>query len=270
MRDDQFWFKKQLGQHFILNKKFIEQLLDFMQVEPNAIIIEIGIGPALLTSYLARAAKIVYGYEIDKRLEPYINENLKDSKNVKVIYDDFLSRDLGVDLSEVECDNLYCIGNLPYYITTPILMKIINSNLNFKKIVIMVQKEFGERMLAKPGTKDYNSLTVYLNYYYSINKLMNVNKRVFKPQPQVDSVLLELVPLKEPYRVIDEQLFFEIVKTSFRFKRKTLRNNLKAYNLDVIAGALAEDNLNLNIRAEKLTVIHFVKIANALKRSNNS
>ncbi|MDD2490242.1 MAG: 16S rRNA (adenine(1518)-N(6)/adenine(1519)-N(6))-dimethyltransferase RsmA, partial [Bacilli bacterium] len=266
LNSKQFCFKKKLGQNFLLDEKFLIKMVSLMKIEPNTLIIEIGVGTGLLTSLLAKKANHVCGYEIDKRLEPIIINNLKNDKNVKIIYDDFLSRDLQEDIKNEVKRNVYVVGNLPYYITTPIIMKIINSKINPRKIIIMVQKEVGERILAKTGTKEYNSLTVFLNYYYDIKKIITIGREMFIPKPNIDSVLLEFTQKEKKYNVLDEKLFLKLVRDSFQYKRKTLKNNLKDYNLEIIAKVLNKYNNDLSIRAEKLTIEQFVIIANELKK----
>ena len=166
-----------------------------------------------------------------------------------------------------KCDEykkLYVVANLPYYITTPIIEKIIEDDLGVDKIVIMVQKEVGDRFNAKVGTKDYNSLTVFLNYYFDIKKLMNVSRNSFVPAPNVDSVIIEMDKKKNNYAVENEKLFFNIIRDSFKFKRKNLRNNLKGYDLDKILEILKEYDLDLTVRAENLTIEQFIEISNKL------
>jgi len=154
---------------------------------------------------------------------------------------------------------------LPYYITTPIINKIINDNISVDKMIIMVQKEVGERLNAKINSRSYNSLTVFVNYNYEIKKLFNVSKKVFIPQPKVDSVVLELIKKERKEKCLDENVFFKLVKDSFKYKRKNLRNNLKHYNLDIIKKVLDKYNLDLTIRAEGITLDQFIEIANEIK-----
>ena len=163
-------------------------------------------------------------------------------------------------------DNIYVIANIPYYITTPIITKLINSKISFQNIIIMVQKEVGERFNAKPGTRDYSSITVFLNYYFNINKLFDVNRNSFTPRPNVDSVVLSFERKEHKYELLDEQLFFDLIRDAFKFKRKNLRNNLKKYDLSIIEDILQRYNKSLTSRAEELDVEIFVSIANALTK----
>ena len=247
-----FNFKKKFGQNFLKDKNILENIALKSDIDKDTLVIEIGVGAAALTNVTCNYAKNVIGYEIDETLKPIINEVLGDKDNVEIIFTDFLKR------------NVNEVANLPYYITTPIIEKIIEDDLGVDKIVIMVQKEVGDRFNAKVGTKDYNSLTVFLNYYFDIKKLMNVSRNSFVPAPNVDSVIIEMDKKKNNYAVQNEKLFFNIIRDSFKFKRKNLRNNLKGYNLDKILEVLKEYDLDLTVRAENLTIEQFIEISNKL------
>ena len=191
-------------------------------------------------------------------------ENVIYSNNINIIYDDFLNRNVNEDIKKYNYKKLYVIANLPYYITTPIITKLIDDNVNVDKMVVMVQKEVGDRFNAKPDTKNYNSLTVFLNYYFDINKLMDVSRKCFVPEPNVDSVIIELKRKETKYNVKNEKIFFKLVRDAFTHKRKNLRNNLKGYDLEKIENVLKEYNLDLNVRAEHLTIDQFINISNEL------
>ena len=247
-----FNFKKKFGQNFLKDKNILENIALKSDIDKDTLVIEIGVGAAALTNVTSNYAKNVIGYEIDETLKPIINEVLEDKDNVEIIFTDFLKRNVKEDIKKYEYKKLYVVANLPYYITTPIIEKIIEDDLGVDKIVIMVQKEVGDRFNAKVGTKDYNSLTVFLNYYFDIKKLMNVSRNSFVPAPNVDSVIIEMDKKKNNYTVENEKLFFNIIRDSFKFKRKNLRNNLKGYDLD------------LTVRAENLTIEQFIEISNKL------
>lgn len=191
-------------------------------------------------------------------------DNLKTFNNYNVILGDFLKRDVNSDIKSFKYDKLYVVANLPYYITTPIIEKIISSNINPDILVFMVQKEVGDRLSAKVGTKEYSSLSVYLNYYYDIKKEFIVKRNCFLPSPNVDSVVVSFKKKDKMLEVYDEKLFFKLVRDSFKFKRKNIRNNLKEYNLVVIEKVLKKYNFDLNVRAEAISVDIFVDIANNL------
>lgn len=260
--------KKRLGQHFLNDQNIINKIIFSANLDKNTLVIEIGVGLGALTTGLATKAKQIIGYEIDEGLKPILEEKLSSYDNVKIIYDDFLKRDLCKDIGIYKYKHLYVIANLPYYITTPIINKIINEKINPDKMILMVQKEVGDRIKAKPKTKHYSSLTIFLNYYFDIKKLFNVSKESFKPKPKVESIILELKKKEHNYGVIDETLFFKLIKDAFRYKRKNLRNNLKEYDLNTIAKTLEHYNLDLTVRAEHLTIEHFVAIANDLKSNS--
>ncbi|MCI5701783.1 MAG: 16S rRNA (adenine(1518)-N(6)/adenine(1519)-N(6))-dimethyltransferase RsmA [Erysipelotrichaceae bacterium] len=259
-----FNFKKSLGQNFLQDKNILENIVATANVSGNSLTIEIGAGSGNLTKEIAKVSKHVLCYEIDTRLENILDESLKDYNNIHIIFDDFLKRDIKEDIKNYEYDNLYLIANLPYYITTPIIEKIIESNLKFKKIVVMIQKEVGERFNAKPGMKEYNSLTVYLNYYFDLKKEFIVSRNCFIPKPNVDSIVISLVNKKDLLYLKDIDNFNKLLKDSFKFKRKTIRNNLKNYNLTIVEKVLNKYNFNLNTRAEDLPLIVFIDLSNNL------
>ncbi len=260
LNSNNFNFKKKFGQNFIIDENIIDNIIKKANILPNSLVIEIGPGSGSLTKKLSKVAKNVLGYEIDINLKPILDDL---ENNVKIIYQDFLKSNIINDIKNYDYDNLYVIANLPYYITTPIVMKIIEDKLPVNKIIIMVQKEVGQRFKAKVNTKDYNSLSVYLQYYFDIKKIMDVSKNVFIPKPNVDSIVIELTK-KELLPLKNEELLFKLVKDSFKQKRKTLKNNLKDYDLEIISSVLKEEGLNLNIRAEQLSLEQFIKIANRL------
>ena len=261
-----FKFKKKYGQNFLKDKNILESIVNKSGVDKDTLVIEIGVGAAALTSYLNKKAKYVVGYEIDNTLKEILHDKLKNSTNTQIIFDDFLNRTIKDDISKYNYKKLYVVANLPYYITTPIIEKIINDNVAVDKIVVMVQKEVGDRFNAKVGSKEYNSLTIFLNYYFEIKKLINVSRNSFIPAPNVDSVVIEMKQREKKYYVKNESLFFKLVRDSFKYKRKNLRNNLNGYNLDRILEVLKKYNLDLNVRAEAITIDIFMEISNNLVR----
>lgn len=258
-----FNFKKKYGQNFLKDKNKVKKIVDSADIKDNSLVIEVGPGGGILTTELSLKADNVLCYEIDLELKPIL-ENKFSKNNVKIIFDDFLNRNIENDIEKYNYDNLYFISNVPYYITTPILMKLINSSLNFDKIVIMVQEEVGERFSAKPNSKDYSSITVFLNYYFDVKKEFKVNRLEFNPVPNVDSEVISFTRKKELLKLKDKELFFKLVKDSFKFKRKNIRNNLKGYNLDIIDRVLKNNNLDLTSRAEQLPIEVFVEMSNKL------
>ena len=217
-----------------------------------------------LTKELAKVSKQVVCYEIDESLEEILNQELLNISNVKVIYDDFLKRDIKPDLSKYSYHHLYVIANLPYYITTPIITRLVEDRIDVEKVVVMIQKEVADRFCAKPGSREYGSITVFLNYFFDLKKEFLVNRNLFIPKPNVDSIVISLTKKDKLLPLQNPELFFKLVRDSFRFKRKTLRNNLKDYDLIKIAKVLENYHLDLSVRAENLSLEIFVDISNQL------
>lgn len=259
-----FHFKKKYGQNFIVDENIITSIIEKAQIDKDTLILEIGPGAGSLTHKLASKAGFVLCYEIDKSLESILEENLQEYTNYKIIYEDFLKADVKKELKNFSFSKIYVVANLPYYITTPILVKIIEEKINVQKIVVMVQKEVGDRMKAKVGTKDYGSLTIYLNYYYHTRKILDVSRNVFIPKPNVDSIVMEFTRKGSDKSVKNEDLFFKLVRDSFKQKRKTLKNNLKDYDLEKIEAVLKKYSLDTSVRAEQLSTDIFIDIANHL------
>ena len=264
LEDNAFGFKKKFGQNFIIDENVINSIVDKSEIDKETLVIEIGPGAGSLTYGLATKAKNVLCYEIDTTLKEILDSNLSDFSNVDVIYEDFLKVDVNNELKKYDYNKLYVVANLPYYITTPIILKLIEDKIPVDKIVVMVQKEVGDRFKAKPGTKDYGSLSIFLKYYFEVNKILDVSRNVFMPKPNVDSIVVEFKKVNSKIDVKNEELFFKIVKESFTQKRKTLRNNLKGYDLEKINEVLAKYGYDLSVRAEQLTIEVFADIANSL------
>ena len=262
--NNSFKFKKKFGQNFITDANVINNIVDKSNVDKDTLVIEIGPGAGSLTYKLVQNAGFVLAYEIDKEVESILKNNLKDYSNYEIIFDDFLKRNVLNDIKKYSYKKLMIIANLPYYITTPIIMKIIDDNINPDKMVFMVQKEVGDRFKAMPGTKDYNSLSVCLNYYFDIKKLIDVSRNVFMPVPNVDSIVVEFNKKDKLLYVDNRDLFFKLVRDSFKYKRKTLRNNLKGYDLELIDKVMHNFGYNLGDRAEIIPINVFVEIANEL------
>ena len=254
--------KKSLGQNFLHDKNIIEKIVASNDIKSDDLIIEIGPGKGALTRELKRFNSQIICYEIDERMRPILSE--LESNKLSVIYGDFLKRDVKKDLEGKNFNNLYIVGNLPYYITTPIIEKVIDSNLDLTAMTIMVQKEVAERFTAHPGSKDYNSLTIYLNYYFDVDKLFVVKNTCFSPIPKVDSAVVRFKRKENKYVVKNEKHFFELVYNSFRFKRKTLKNNLKSYNWRLIEELLLKNNYEVTVRAEEVDINTFIEISNKL------
>ena len=259
-----FSLKKMFGQNFIIDENVISNIIAKSGVDKDTLVIEIGPGAGSLTYKLSKYAKNVICYEIDTTLKDLLSDNLSSCDNVNIIYNDFLKVNVFDELKKYDYKKLYVVANLPYYITTPIIIKFIEEQVPVDKIVVMVQKEVGDRFKAKPNSKEYNSLSVYLNYYFDVKKVIDVSKNVFIPKPNVDSIVVEFIKKENKFKLNDESLFFKLVKDSFSQKRKTLKNNLKQYNLEKIEKVLKSHNYDLSVRAEQLPIEIFVDISNNL------
>lgn len=258
-----FNLKKMYGQNFIIDENTIDNIINKASIDKDTLVIEIGPGAGSLTNKLGKHAKNVICYEIDTTLKNILEENIE-SSNVEIIYNDFLKCNINSDIKKYDYRKLYVVANLPYYITTPIITKIIEDGVPIDKLVIMVQKEVGDRFKAKPNSREYNSLSIYLNYYFDVRKILDVSKNVFIPKPNVDSIVLELVSKTDKFELVDKNIFFKLVKDSFKQKRKTLKNNLKSYDLNKIEKVLKKEGYDLSVRAEQLSIEMFVKIANEI------
>lgn len=253
---ERFNFKKKYGQNFLRDVNVLEKIVNNVKVSHNDLIIEIGPGDGALTKKLKLLGSKVLAYEIDETLKNRL-DNLKDD-NFDYILADFLERDIKSDLSNYKYDNLILVANLPYYITTPILEKVMELDI-FKEVIIMVQDEVAKRLCALPKNKEYGAFTVLLDYYFQKEYLFFVNRKSFFPEPNVDSAVIKLTRKTELYD--DFKKLKRIVFEAFQFKRKNLRNNLKKHDLVKIENVLKEYNLDLNNRAEDVPLECFLKLS---------
>ena len=265
-----FSFKKSLGQNFIIDSNILQKMIHAAEIDQTSGVIEIGPGIGSLTEQLALAANKVVAFEIDQRLLPVLQDTLAAYTNIKIIHQDILKADLHKTIEQYFTSNLslHIVANLPYYITTPILMNILQQQIPVERITVMLQKEVAERMAAGPNTKEYGSLSIAVQYYTEAHIVMDVPKTVFIPQPNVTSSVLQLVKRDSPLvQVMDEPLFFFIVQASFRHRRKTLRNNLISsfkdkYPVDRIADVLERTEIDGGRRGESLSIQEFSLLAN--------
>lgn len=258
---ENFNFKKKYGQNFLIDNNVLNKIIDSIEVGQDDLIIEIGAGSGNLTKRLKDFNSYILAYEIDLETSVYLDKLT--NEKVKIIYDDFLNRKILDDIKKIEYKNLYIIGNLPYYITTPIIEKIIKEKLRPKEMYFMTQKEVAERLSALPGNKNYGYITAYLNYYYTITKLFDVSPNSFKPIPNVESSIIKLATHNKYYTENEDKLN-RILKESFSFKRKTLLNNLKKYNKKTLVEILESKNLSLSIRAEQISLDIFIELVQKL------
>ena len=253
-----FDYKKSLGQNFLKDKNIISKISESINPTEEDLIVEIGPGAGALTNELVKKQCDVICFEIDTRLKEIL-ESI-DYPRLKIVFNDFLKVNLKEYIDETKYNNIYFVGNLPYYITTAIINKIIDES-NPHEITVMVQKEVGDRFMSKPNSRDYGSLSVFLQYNFDVTKVVNVNKRCFEPVPKVDSVVVKLSKNKK-YEAKNEDKFYKLVKDSFTQKRKNLRNNLRNYDLTKVEEVLKKYDKDLTARAESLSVEQFVEISN--------
>ncbi|MDV2686744.1 16S rRNA (adenine(1518)-N(6)/adenine(1519)-N(6))-dimethyltransferase RsmA [Alkalihalophilus lindianensis] len=269
-----FSFKKSLGQNFLIDTNVLRNIVDAAGLDETSGAIEIGPGIGALTEQLAKRVDQVVAFEIDQRLLPVLKDTLSPYDNVEVIHSDVLKADINEAITTHFKDgqDLMVVANLPYYVTTPILMKLLELKLPIRGIVVMIQAEVAERIAAKPGTKDYGSLSIAAQYYAEAEKVLTVPASVFVPQPRVDSAVLRLTIRETPaVDVIDEQYFFKVFHASFANRRKTILNNL-IHNLaskeqkPKIEQALAEANIDPKRRGETLSIEEFGILSDTLYR----
>lgn len=264
-----FSFSKALGQNFIINPDVCPEMARLSGIEPGCGVIEIGPGIGVLTVELAKIAEKVVAIELDTRLIPVLAQTLSDYRNVEVINADVLKTDL-VDIINTHFagKKVYICANLPYYITSPIIMYLLESRLPVEAITVMVQKEAAERLCAPVGSRDSGAITVAVNYYAKAKRLFGVDKNSFTPAPKVDSEVMRLDIRKEPeIELMDEKFFFSVVKAAFSQRRKTAINGISSgmgIAKDKITKALEECQLSPTVRAEALTMQQLAALSNSL------
>ena len=269
-----FTFKKSFGQNFLTDTNILQKIVDTAEIDDQVNVIEIGPGIGALTEFLAERAAEVMAFEIDHRLVPILADTLRDFDNVTVVNEDILKVDLAQHIQNFKNPDLpiKVVANLPYYITTPILMHLIESGIPFSEFVVMMQREVADRISAKPNTKAYGSLSIAVQYYMTAKVAFIVPRTVFVPAPNVDSAILKMVRRPEPaVAVEDEKFFFKVSKASFIHRRKTLWNNLTGYFgktdeiKDKLTKALDQAGLSPSVRGEALGLEEFASLADALK-----
>lgn len=271
-----FSFKKSLGQNFLIDQNILYKIVEAAGLDENKGALEIGPGIGALTEKLAQTAGTVTAVEIDQRLIPILREVLEPYGNVRVHHGDVLK----VDLHELfrqdfaDVSKVSVVANLPYYVTTPILMKLLEEKLPLENIVVMIQKEVAERMAAAPGSKDYGSLSIAVQYYSEPKLVCIVPHTVFIPQPNVESAVIRLAVREQPpVRVEDERFFFEVVQASFAQRRKTIANNLKSRffpgeGRERLEQLLQEAGIEPSRRGETLSIEEYARLSNVLFGAN--
>jgi 16S rRNA (adenine1518-N6/adenine1519-N6)-dimethyltransferase len=268
-----FAFKKSLGQNFLVDPNVLNRITEAAGLTKETAAIEIGPGIGALTEHLARKAGKVVAFEIDKRLLPILNDTLSPYKNVEIIHQDVLKANVKEIIKEELSgySDIMVVANLPYYVTTPIIMKLLEERLPIRGMVVMMQKEVADRLSAQPGTKEYGSLSIAVQYYTEAKTAFVVPKTVFIPQPNVDSAVIHIKTRTEPLvEVENESFFFSLVKAAFAQRRKTLINNLTSQmpngkeKKEQILNILAEAEIDPSRRGESLSIQEFARLSNLL------
>ncbi|WP_338752504.1 16S rRNA (adenine(1518)-N(6)/adenine(1519)-N(6))-dimethyltransferase RsmA [Bacillus sp. FJAT-52991] len=268
-----FSFKKSLGQNFLIDPNILHRITETAELTKETGAIEIGPGIGALTEHLARKSKKVVAFEIDQRLLPILEDTLSPYDNVKIVHEDVLKADV-VNIFQSEFSDLQdvmVVANLPYYVTTPIIMKLLEEKLPIKGMVVMLQKEVADRISARPGTKAYGSLSIAIQYYMEAETAFIVPKTVFMPQPNVDSAVIKLIKREKPAVEVDnEAFFFTVTRASFAQRRKTILNNLTnqlpqgKMHKEQIIQALQQADIDPSRRGESLSLAEFARLSNQL------
>lgn len=265
--------KKSLGQNFLIDPNILRKIVGQAKLTKNSAAIEIGPGIGALTEHLAREAGKVLAFEIDQRLLPVLDDTLSPYDNISIVHADILKTDVqaAIDKELAGYEDIVVVANLPYYVTTPIILKLLLEKLPIRGMVVMLQKEVAERITAKPGTKAYGSLSIAIQYYTQAEMALTVPKSVFLPQPNVDSAVIRMTKREVPeVEVIDEDFFFSVTRGSFVQRRKTILNNLQVAmplgkeKKELILKALEEAEIDPTRRGETLTIKEFGLLADKL------
>ena len=267
--DNSFFIKKKFGQNFLTDQNILNKIVDTAELDKDTDVIEIGPGLGALTEIIASKCNRLLCYEIDSDLIPILKNNLSEYNNVEIINNDVLKCDVNKDIDTYFSNSkrIALISNLPYYITTPIILGLLEATDRITTYVMMMQEEVADRICSKPAVKDYNALSIAVQYRCTASKEIRVPRTVFVPQPNVDSAVIRLNLYKEkPYNPKNEAFFFKVVRCAFAQRRKTLANNLSlmGYSKDLIYKALDELGYDKSIRSEALDVFDFVRLSDWL------
>jgi 16S rRNA (adenine1518-N6/adenine1519-N6)-dimethyltransferase len=265
-----FRFTKSLGQNFLIDNSVLTDIIEGAEIDSEDTIIEIGPGVGTLTRELLRRAKEVYAIELDTSLIPILNEELKEFNNFKLINEDALK----VDFNKIIENNksVKLVANLPYYVTTPIISKLLLGGYKFKSLTIMIQKEVAERIASEPDCKEYGSLSILVQYFCNVSIIRKVSPECFVPRPKVESIVLKMDRLDEPRVMVkDEKLFFAVVRSAFNMRRKTLWNALKSLKVDSASmeNAFNDAGIDSKRRGETLSIEEFAKLSDSINNIKN-
>ena len=270
-----FVFQKRFGQNFLIDTHVLERIIEASEITKDDFVLEIGPGIGTMTQYLAEAAREVTAVEIDDALIPILKDTLKEWDNVTVLHGDILKTDIRKIADEKNQGRpIKVVANLPYYITTPIIMGLFESHVPVDSITVMVQKEVADRMQTGPGSKDYGALSLAVQYYAEPKIVANVPPNCFMPRPKVGSAVIRLTRHQNPpVTTLDEKLMFRLIRASFNQRRKTLSNSLKnsqelPYSKEEVEAAITECGLPLNIRGEALTLEQFARLSDTFSKVN--
>lgn len=270
IRESGFKFNKRFGQNFIESEILLEKIVELSGVTEKDKVVEIGVGGGTLTRALSQKAKFVYGFEIDKNLQPVLQKSLSGVENVEIIFKDFMKENLS-ELEKEIGEEYVVVANLPYYITSPIVMRFIEEAEFCRRIVVMVQREVAFRFCARPATADYGAITAAIGLWGDAAIILDVDRTNFYPQPNVDSAVVRIDKFYEDRGVIDKKVYRDIVRIAFSSRRKTLVNNMMNYlkiSREKAENILKESGIDISVRGETLSVGDFTRLANVCKKEN--
>lgn len=270
IRESGFKFNKRFGQNFIESEILLEKIVELSGVTKKDKVVEIGVGGGTLTRALSEKAKFVYGFEIDKNLQPVLQKSLAGVENVEIIFKDFMKENLS-ELEKEIGEEYVVVANLPYYITSPIVMRFIEEANFCRRIVVMVQREVAFRFCARPATADYGAITAAIGLWGDAAIISDVDRTNFYPQPNVDSAVVRIDKFYEDRGVIDKKAYRDIVRIAFSSRRKTLVNNMMNYlkiSREKAENILKESGIDISVRGETLSVGDFTRLANVCKKEN--
>lgn len=270
IRESGFKFNKRFGQNFIESEILLEKIVELSGVTEKDKVVEIGVGGGTLTRALSQKAKFVYGFEIDKNLQPVLQKSLSGVENVEIIFKDFMKENLS-ELEKEIGEEYVVVANLPYYITSPIVMRFIEEAEFCRRIVVMVQREVAFRFCARPATADYGAITAAIGLWGDAAIILDVDRTNFYPQPNVDSAVVRIDKFYEDRGVIDKKAYRDIVRIAFSSRRKTLVNNMMNYlkiSREKAENILKESGIDISVRGETLSVGDFTRLANVCKKEN--
>ena len=270
IRESGFKFNKRFGQNFIESEILLEKIVELSGVTEKDKVVEIGVGGGTLTRALSEKAKFVYGFEIDKNLQPVLQKSLAGVENVEIIFKDFMKENLS-ELEKEIGEEYVVVANLPYYITSPIVMRFIEEAKFCRRIVVMVQREVAFRFCARPATADYGAITAAIGLWGDAAIILDVDRTNFYPQPNVDSAVVRIDTFYEDRGVIDKKAYRDVVRIAFSSRRKTLVNNMMNYlkiSREKAECVLKESGIDISVRGETLSVGDFTRLANVCKKEN--